>query len=42
MFDGNAKPPHAEEEGPLVCSGIWGGIQDLDEDISAGSIVASL
>ena len=42
MCDGNAKPPHAEEEGRLACSGIWGGIQDLDQDISAGSIVASV
>ncbi len=42
MCEDNADPCHTQGEGPLVCSGIWGGIQDLDQDISAGAIVASV
>jgi sigma-B regulation protein RsbU (phosphoserine phosphatase) len=33
---------HAEAEGELVCAGIWGGIRDMDRELRAGGITASL
>ena len=32
---------HAEK-GELICSGIWGGIHDLDQNIRVGRLMASL
>lgn len=39
----NAGPDgHSDGEGKLICAGVWGGIRDLDQEITAGALAASL
>ena len=36
------EPDDVERPGRLICEGIWGGIRDLDQEVSAGPVRASL
>ena len=42
MGEDNTKPCDAEGEGKMICSGIWGGIRDTDQDINTDGLAASL
>ena len=42
MCEDDSEPDQAKQEGKLICSGIWGGIRNLDQEISAGAMAASL
>ncbi len=41
MREENSEPCDARRE-ELVCAGIWGGIRDLDQDVVAGPLLASI
>ena len=42
MCEESIQANQGDEERKLICSGIWGGIRDLDQDVGAGAVVASL
>jgi len=42
MCEEQAKPDQGEGEPQLICSGIWGGIRNRDQDISTGGLAAAL
>ena len=35
-------PRQVEKQPKLPCSGVWGGVRNLDKDINVGGVVASL
>jgi sigma-B regulation protein RsbU (phosphoserine phosphatase) len=42
VYEESIRPEDDQGNGELICAGIWGGIRDLDQDISAGPLIASL